>query len=222
MRTFTLLTALFCLVNFACTCSELPSDLEYHPELSEQAKQALEERLRKEYEQAGQQGAPTAQAQPGGKRGAGGKGRAPDGSLFAPLAPHGDGPLSEKQMAAAKEKMREMVEQHPELREKLLEKFDADRDGRLSDAEKAKAEMAFKQRVMDDLNMRKKMEQRFDEDGDGKLNDQERAKAEVARKRFMAKFDTDGDGKLSEEERARSQAELQKLRPQAKQAQQKK
>ena len=79
----------------------------------------------------------------------------------------------------------------PEMRKKLLEKFDADGDGKLNEAERSKARAEMKKRRGDrkpgegrpgprgprSPEFRKKMLEKFDADGDGKLNEEERAKA---------------------------------------------
>jgi Ca2+-binding EF-hand superfamily protein len=120
----------------------------------------------------------------------------------------------------------------PELRQKLLEQFDADKDGKLNEEERAKARAEFEKRrgngkdrpAQPNAEAAKKRFQgiiaKFDKDGDGRLNEEERAAAqkarqgvggpnpEAAKKRFqgiIAKFDKDGDGRLNEEERAAAQ-----------------
>lgn len=119
----------------------------------------------------------------------------------------------------------------PELRQKLLEQFDADKDGKLNEEERAKARAEFEKRRGNAKDRpaqpnaeaaRKRFQEivaKFDKDGDGRLNEEERAAAQKARqgaggpnpearKRFqeiVAKFDKDGDGRLNEEERAAAQ-----------------
>jgi Ca2+-binding EF-hand superfamily protein len=67
-----------------------------------------------------------------------------------------------------------------EMREKALEKFDANGDGELDENERAAAKEAFKERKGE---MREKALEKFDADGDGKLNEAEREKARDAWKK---------------------------------------
>ena len=97
----------------------------------------------------------------------------------------------------------------PEMRQKMLEKYDADGDGKLSDEERAtaKAEMQGKREAM-----QSQMLEKYDTDGDGKLSDEEKqaAKAdrEAKRAEMLEKYDTDGDGKLNESEREAAKADM--------------
>ena len=77
---------------------------------------------------------------------------------------------------------------HGKMRDRMVEKFDADGDGQLSEDERDKAREAWQRK-------------RFDADNDGKLSDEEQAAAEAARAKHMGEFDKDGDGQLSEDER---------------------
>lgn len=84
-----------------------------------------------------------------------------------------------------------------QIRQKLLERFDADKDGKLSDAEKAAAKAEHQKRVA-----------KFDTDGDGKLSEAERTAARAAcaarlkekHPEILAKIDTNADGVISKEE----------------------
>jgi len=94
----------------------------------------------------------------------------------------------------------------PELREKLLEKFDEDGDGHLSPEERKAARQALRDRMKE---RHEKMLEKFDADSDGKLNEDERQAARQAHRdrmkerheKMLEKFDADGDGQLSKEER---------------------
>ena len=96
----------------------------------------------------------------------------------------------------------------PEMRQKMLEKFDKDGDGKLDEKERMAARKAMGAHRMSP-EMRKKMLEKFDKDGDGKLNEEEikaahkaaRARMEAHHKKMLKRFDKDGDGKLSKEER---------------------
>lgn len=68
-------------------------------------------------------------------------------------------------------------QRHPEMRKKILEKFDKDGDGKLSEDERAAAKAAFQEKHPD---AREKVLAHFDKDGDGKLNEEERAAAKAA------------------------------------------
>lgn len=68
-------------------------------------------------------------------------------------------------------------QRHPELRKKVLEKFDKDGDGKLNEEERAAAKAAFQEKHPD---ARDKFIAHFDKDGDGKLNEEERAAAKAA------------------------------------------
>ena len=75
----------------------------------------------------------------------------------------------------------------PKLRQKLLERFDADGDGQLDDEEKAAAKEAFKA----------KLKERFDRNGDGELDARERRALERAlrfRKRMRQRHGGGGEG----------------------------
>jgi len=96
----------------------------------------------------------------------------------------------------------------PEMRQKMLEKFDKDGDGKLDEQERMAARKAMGAHRMSP-EMRKKMLEKFDKDGDGKLSEEElkaaheagRARMEAHRKEMLKRFDKDGDGKLNQEER---------------------
>ena len=100
----------------------------------------------------------------------------------------------------------------PEVRAKLLERFDADGDGTLSKEERLAARKAHQKITAQRQARRHKMIERFDTDGDGTLCEAERVAAREARQQVAAqrqtrrqemliKFDADGDGTLSVEER---------------------
>jgi Ca2+-binding EF-hand superfamily protein len=78
-----------------------------------------------------------------------------------------------------------------EMREHMLERFDANQDGKLTGKERKKAKHARKR-----LRHFRKMIARLDKDGDGKLSE-----AEVGN-RFarLQRFDTDHDGWLTPDE----------------------
>jgi len=88
-----------------------------------------------------------------------------------------------------------------EVRQHVLEKFDADKDGKLSESERATAKAACKTRF-------EEKKKQFDTDSDGKLNDAERdaaraacsAKLKEKHPELFAKSDTDGNGEISREE----------------------
>lgn len=82
-----------------------------------------------------------------------------------------------------------------DMRERILNKFDADGNGELSAEERA----AFKKARE---TKRAEMIKAYDTDGDGQLSKAERKAAMKAfRAKTLEEFDTDGDGKLSKEER---------------------
>ena len=93
----------------------------------------------------------------------------------------------------------------PEMRQKMIERFDKDGDGKLNQEERKaarKARQAMKKKME---AFRKKMLKRFDKDGDGKLSPEERKTAhETMRKELLEKYDANGDGKLSKEERRKA------------------
>ncbi len=113
----------------------------------------------------------------------------------------------------------------PEMRERLLEQFDADEDGVLSDAERDAARAAFEARKAEHIA---RMIEKFDADGDGALNAEELAQAEQAKQRFerakdrkgqrgkrghdrlrgelRERFDANEDGQLDEAEREAARA----------------
>ena len=73
------------------------------------------------------------------------------------------------------------------MRQKLLEKYDANKNGKLDpdEIEKAKADRGkgdAKGARPGAEEMQKQMLKRFDKDGDGKLNDEEKAAAKEAMK----------------------------------------
>jgi len=73
---------------------------------------------------------------------------------------------------------------NPELRKKLLEKFDKDGDGKLSEEERAAAKAAFQEKHPD---AKEKVLAHFDKDGDGKLSEEERAAAKAAHEKHEGK-----------------------------------
>ena len=117
------------------------------------------------------------------------------------------------------------------IREKLLEKYDANKNGKLDpdEIEKAKADRGqgdAKGARPGAEEMQTRMLKRFDKDGDGKLNDEEKAAAKEAMKNraggaaggrpnmeeAIKRFDKDGDGKLNDEEKAAARAAFQERR----------
>lgn len=113
----------------------------------------------------------------------------------------------------------------PEMRERLLERFDADEDGVLSDSEREAARAAMQERRAEHIA---RMIEKFDADGDGALNGEELAQAEQAKQRFerakdrrghrgkrghdrlraelRERFDANEDGRLDEAEREAARA----------------
>jgi hypothetical protein len=87
----------------------------------------------------------------------------------------------------------------PQLREKLLEKFDANGDGKLDETEREAAKAAMQAKRAE---RKAEILERFDADGDGQLNEQEKAAAKEAFKAKMKeRFDANGDGELDATER---------------------
>ena len=87
----------------------------------------------------------------------------------------------------------------PKLREKLLEKFDANGDGHLDETERAAAKSAMQAKRAE---RKQQILAEFDVDGDGQLNAEEKAAAKEAFKAKMKeRFDENGDGELDEDER---------------------
>jgi hypothetical protein len=118
----------------------------------------------------------------------------PDGSRPALPLPPGDdaGPLDDDEHAAA-------------LRQKFMEKYDANGDGSLSEEEARAAGQAMRTEQKD------RMTERFDTDEDGKLDDEERKAMRedqagpwrgAIEEWTLADYDADGDGKLDEKETA--------------------
>ena len=130
------------------------------------------------------------------------------------------------------------------MREKMLEKFDANGDGVLSPEEKAAAREWFRANRPEGApegpppgpppegfgGHRGHMKQRFDTDGDGIISPEEKAAAkewmqqnhpEAAERmgghkpRMMEQFDTDGDGVLSPEEKTAAKEWMQQNHPEA-------
>lgn len=73
---------------------------------------------------------------------------------------------------------------HPKLREKILEKFDADGDGQLNEAEREAAKAAMQERRGE---RHERLMEKFDANGDGQLDDAEKAAAKEALKEFREK-----------------------------------
>jgi hypothetical protein len=91
-------------------------------------------------------------------------------------------------------------------KERILEKFDADKDGQLSESERAAAKAEMEARKAADLKA-------YDKDGDGELSKAERqalgeAKRAERHAEILKKYDADKDGVLSEEERAKVREEM--------------
>lgn len=91
-------------------------------------------------------------------------------------------------------------------RERMMEKFDADKDGQLSESERAAAKAEMQARKATDLKD-------YDKDGNGELSKAEReamfeAKRAERHAKILEKYDVDEDGVLSEEERATVREEL--------------
>ena len=100
-----------------------------------------------------------------------------------------------------------------QIRQKVLERFDADKDGSLSDTEKAAAKTAHQAK-------RAERKAKFDTDGDGKLSETERTAARAAfaarlaemHPQLLAKIDKDADGVISKEEAQAARAWLKEHR----------
>src|SRR5688500_12070799 len=72
---------------------------------------------------------------------------------------------------------------NPELKKKLLEKFDANGDGQLDEAEKTKAREARAKRFSEERKGgkgREAMMKKFDTNGDGTLDETEKSAAKAA------------------------------------------
>ncbi len=91
----------------------------------------------------------------------------------------------------------------PEMRKRILERFDKDGDGKLNEEERAAARAAREARGGkgkggegrgQGAGMRKQMIEKFDKDGDGKLNEEERAAAKAARPQKPAGEGAEGKG----------------------------
>jgi hypothetical protein len=103
------------------------------------------------------------------------------------------------------------------LKDRILEKFDADGDGQLNEEERAAAKDAIKEHRGE---RRDKIKDRIDTDGDGEISDEERRAAWKAFKakhpklfaKLLEKFDADGNGKLEGEEREEARKALRKWR----------
>ncbi len=148
-----------------------------------------------------------------GGKGKGGEGRGQGAGMRKQMIEKfdkdGDGKLNEEERTAAKaarpqkpagegaegQGPRGKGKMNPEMRKKMIEKFDKDGDGKLSEEERAAAKAARPQKPAGEgaegqgprgkgkMNpeMRKKMIEKFDKDGDGKLSEEERAAAKAAR-----------------------------------------
>jgi tellurite resistance protein len=102
--------------------------------------------------------------------------------------------------------IRRFLRNHPMLRQRLIEKFDANNDGRLDQQERQNAKAAIKERLQD---RRARIIQRFDTNHDGTLSPDERAAARETmqahraerKAMIMQKFDINKDGQLDQTER---------------------
>ena len=103
----------------------------------------------------------------------------------------------------------ERAEPDDDVRQRMLDRFDADGDGTISPEERQEAFRAMRERAMRDTA------ERADTDGDGKVSDEERAEMrreqagpwkEALDEWVKADFDADGDGELNEEETASRKA----------------
>jgi len=98
------------------------------------------------------------------------------------------------------------------LRERMLERFDADGDGVLSEEEREKAFATAWARLETNRPERAaKLLERFDADGDGALDADERraARDEIrgnVKARLVERLDVDGDGTLTGDERQTARA----------------
>lgn len=102
-----------------------------------------------------------------------------------------------------------------QLRQHLLQKFDADQDGKLSETERQAARAACQER-------RAAGKAKFDADQDGKLSETERAAARAAisakikekHPELFKRIDTDGDGVISRDEGQAARQHLRERRQQ--------
>lgn len=90
----------------------------------------------------------------------------------------------------------------PEMRQKILEEFDANADGKLDEGEREAARTALRERFE---QRKQEMLRTFDADGDGKLGETERKAAREAHRqqrqaRWFKAVDANEDGLLSPEE----------------------
>jgi hypothetical protein len=84
---------------------------------------------------------------------------------------------------------------HPQLRAKLLEKFDADHDGKLDESERAAAKAALKEHRGEHRGeLKARLLEKFDADHDGKLDESERAAAKAALQKRRAEHQGTGGG----------------------------
>src|SRR2546426_11470960 len=85
----------------------------------------------------------------------------------AATAPRDDG-------AGPHPRVRRFLQNHPMLRQRLVEKFDANKDGKLDEQERAAAKAFVKDRL---LQRKAQIIERFDTNHDGQLSPDERAAA---------------------------------------------
>ena len=114
-------------------------------------------------------------------------------------------PLAMASLSSAQERERPRGP-NPEMRQKMIEKFDKDGDGKLNEEERAAAREFMQER-------------RARRDGEGGppwARDGERPQGPnpEMRQKMIEKFDKDGDGKLNEEERAAARKFMQERRAQ--------
>lgn len=122
----------------------------------------------------------------------------------------GDGRLSEDEIRAMREQMRER--QSEMMIQRMTDRFDLDGDGVLNDEERELAEAELEARR---LEREARLLERFDADGDGVLSDEERDAAREAFRprdgrgpgrggpewtRMIERYDVDGDGMLDLDE----------------------
>jgi Ca2+-binding EF-hand superfamily protein len=108
--------------------------------------------------------------------------------------------------AAGHPRLQRFLQNHPIIRERIIQRFDANKNGVLDDGERAVAKSALQERF---AQRKAEIISGFDADHDGQLNPQERAAAKSAiqerraqrRAQIMDRFDTNHDGVLDQSER---------------------